>query len=107
MILEILAVLFTFFALSRVILRARDNKLDIAEFLFWTTLWVGFLIVVFLPDITSKVARIIGIGRGIDLIVYTSVALLFYLQFRLYVKLEEREQEITKLTREISFLKKK
>ncbi len=106
-IIQIFALIFGLFALSRATLRIRDKKLSIGEFLFWNVIWLGLLVVVFFPDLTTQVAQHIGIGRGIDVIVYSSIGLLFYLIFRIYVKMEEIEQEITKIVREIAFMKKK
>lgn len=106
-IIQILALIFSLFALSRAFLRTRDKKLSLGELLFWVIVWFMMLLVVFFPDTTTFVANIVGIGRGIDVIIYTSIAILFYMVFRLYVKIEEREQEITLLVREIAYMKKK
>lgn len=105
--LQGLALVFSLFALSRVILRTRDSKLTLKEFVFWTFIWVSLLSVVFFPEYTTILAKYLGIGRGIDVIVYLSVAILYYMLFRLYIKFEEREQEMTKVIREIALLKKK
>ncbi|MBW2969191.1 DUF2304 domain-containing protein, partial [Candidatus Woesearchaeota archaeon] len=37
-----------------------------------------------------------------DFVVYLSIILLFYMIFRIYVRFESFEQDITKLTREIT-----
>jgi len=55
----------------------------------------------------KKFAEIIGLRRGVDVVIYSSIGILFYMLFRLYIKFEEREQEITKVVREIALLKKK
>lgn len=106
-VIEVIGILFSAFALSRVVLRAKDKKLTISEFFFWTLIWVGLLGVVFFPGLIVRIANIFGIARGTDLIVYGSVAILFYLIFRLYIKLEEVEQNITKIVREQALSKKK
>jgi small membrane protein len=99
-LIQIMAVGFVTFAMSRAILRAKDKKISTIELFFWLAIWGGLIIVVFFPGITSVIADIVGIGRGIDVIVYTSIGLLFYLIFRLYVKLEEVEREITLVIRD-------
>ena len=50
----------------------------------------------------TPLSSILGIARGADLIVYVSVVLLFYLIFRLYVKMEKIEQDVTKVVRKIA-----
>ena len=106
-VLQIVALIFSLFALSRVILRTKDSKLSHKEFVFWTSIWLSLLGVVFFPDYSTKFAEIIGLRRGVDVVIYSSIGILFYMLFRLYIKFEEREQEITKVVREIALLKKK
>lgn len=102
MIFKIIIVLFVLFAWSRVFLRFRDRKISSWEFAFWSFLWIVALVVLFIPAITQPVANFLQIGRGIDVVVYLSIILLFYLVFRIYVKMEGVEQEITKVVREVS-----
>ncbi len=54
------------------------------------------------PGLTSYMARRLGIGRGTDVVLYLSIALLFYLIFRLSISLEETRREITDLVRKIA-----
>jgi hypothetical protein len=106
-IVQIIAFIFVTFAASRAVLRAKDKKITIIELFFWLGIWGGLIVVVFFPGLTSYIAELVGIGRGIDVIIYTSIGLLFYMIFRLYVKLEDSEKEITRLVREIALMKKK
>jgi len=106
-LLQIIGFVFVLFTASRVILRARDKKLKFRETIFWLSVWFVLIFVIFFPELTSNLAKILGIGRGIDVIIYSSIGLLFYLIFRLYVKLEEAEQEITKVVREVALSEKR
>ena len=106
-LIQIIAVIFGTFAVSRALLRAKDKKISLGELLFWLTIWSGLVFVVFFPSITGLVADVVGIGRGIDVIIYASIGLLFYLIFRLYVKLEETQQDLTKIVRELAIMNKK
>ena len=105
MILQAIVVLFVLFAWSRVLLRFRDRKISRWEFAFWSMIWAAVIVVLFIPRITEPIARLLQIGRGIDVVVYLSIVLLFYLIFRIYVKMEETEQQITKIVREVSLKK--
>ena len=105
MILHIIIVAFVLFAWSRALLRFKDRKISGYELGFWSLLWIAILIVLFIPNITQPIARLLSIGRGIDVVVYLSIVVLFYLIFRVYVKLEGVEQEITKVVRETSLKK--
>lgn len=101
------AVAFCLFALSRVFLRMRKSEIRKGEFAFWSALWILIIIIAVIPQTTNFLAKIIGIGRGADLALVSAVILLFYLNFRLYVKISNTEQEITKLVRQIALTRKK
>lgn len=103
--MQIIVVLFVLFAWSRAILRFKDRKISGYELGFWSLLWIAVLAVLFMPNITQPIARMLNIGRGIDVAVYLSIVVLFYLIFRVYVKLEGVEQEITKVVRQNSLKK--
>lgn len=100
--LQIFLIVFILFALSRVILRLKDGSLKLGEFLFWFGLFVFALVGVIEPDFTTYVAKFIGIGRGADVVIYASIALLFYMIFRTNIMLENLKHEITQLVRLIA-----
>lgn len=95
-------VVFIIFAASRAILRFKGGSLHFGALLFWIIVWASATIVVFSPEQTTELAKIMGIGRGVDVIVYISIALLFYLIFRLHVYLEDIRSQISGLIREMS-----
>ena len=105
--IQIIAVLFALFAFTRVFLRLREKKLSLLEFLFWTFIWVGLVLVALLPGLFTSIANALGIQTGTGFITYLGLILLFYLLFRVYVKIDTLEQEITVLTREASLHKAK
>lgn len=99
LVIQIILVPFLVFAITRVILRFREGQLSIIEFLFWTFLFVAATVGIIFPDSTTKIAKLVGIGRGADLVVYASIVALFYLVFRIYIAIENVRSEITELTR--------
>ena len=50
----------------------------------------------------TRIAEFFGVGRGVDIIVYISLALLFYLVFRIYVMIEDLRHQMTDIIREIA-----
>jgi small membrane protein len=89
-------------ALGLVILRYRQNKISTRGFLLWLVLWVGVTAVIMFPNSTIVVARLLGIGRGTDLVLYTSIILILYFLFRVYVHLEQVDKEITQIVRALA-----
>jgi len=104
---QILMTIFVLFAASRVVLRFKEGKISLVAMVAWVFLWIAVEIVIWIPEATTSIARILGIGRGADLIIYGSVVVLFYLVFRIYVKLEDIERQITTLVRKIALEKQK
>lgn len=101
-IIQIIFSFFILFAISRVFLQFRGGALSLVGFFFWVGLFSIALIAIVSPQLTSEIAKFIGIGRGVDVALYASVVLLFYLVFRIYVFLEDIKHDITDLVKELS-----
>jgi len=104
-IAQILMTIFVVFAVSRVVLRFRERKLSFIAANSWLLLWIAVETIIWKPDVTTSVAKVLGIGRGADLLIYGSLLILFYSVFRIYVKLEDIERQITTLVRKIALNK--
>lgn len=102
MLIQVIIVAFSAFASVRLILKYRKNSLKTGEFVFWLLLWAAAALVAILPETTSFLARALGVGRGVDLVIYISIIALFYAVFRIFVRLEKMEQDITRVIREIA-----
>jgi small membrane protein len=93
---------FVLFALVKVVYAYKRRGIRTVEFLFWCVVWLGTALVVTFPDATSLIAHQLGIGRGVDLIIYMTLVLSFYLIFRIHLTLDRLEQEITEIVRTIA-----
>ncbi|MFA5188469.1 MAG: DUF2304 family protein [Patescibacteria group bacterium] len=102
MIIQIFLILFIIYVVIKVALRYRDKIISLQEFVLWTIFWflVGFVVI--LPDTTSMVANIVGVGRGVDLVTYISILILFYLVFRILVRMDKIDKDVTKIVRKIA-----
>jgi hypothetical protein len=89
-----------------VIYRAKKGDITKGEFVFWSVIWLAVIIIALIPSFATPMAEFLGIGRAVDVMIYLSILVLFYLVFRMYVKLEKTEQEITQLVRKIALKKK-
>ena len=99
---HILVYIFLLFAWSRAGLRYKDRQISVWEFIFWSLLWVSIAVVSALPGLTDVLAAHLGIARGSDVVVYLSIMLMFYLLFRLYVKIGTTERRFSELVRSIA-----
>lgn len=99
---QIFLILFLLFALSRVFLRFRGGSVSITGFIFWVTVFILAITAVVFPNLTSKIAKATGIGRGVDTVVYASIVLLFYLVFRIHIFLEDLKNDITAIVKKLA-----
>ena len=106
-LIQLVASVFALFALSRVLLRTYKREITQSECFFWSTIWLAIIILALLPHASTFLANLTGLQRGADALLFGGILLLFYLTFRLYVKIEQNQQAITKLVREIALNKKK
>ncbi|OGY89718.1 MAG: hypothetical protein A2927_00150 [Candidatus Komeilibacteria bacterium RIFCSPLOWO2_01_FULL_45_10] len=100
--LQIIVSLFVMLIVFRLKKKFKDNSLKTSEFIAWLVLWLMVLVVFWLPQTTSYLALLFGIGRGVDLAVYLATLVIFYLVFRLYLKIDKQQKEITKIIRHLA-----
>ena len=101
-LIKILLTLFVVFAWSRALLRFRDKAINFKELGFWSLVWIAIIAMVYWPGKATLLANLLGVGRGFDAMVFIAIVALLYAVYRLYVKSNELEQEMTRLIREIS-----
>lgn len=99
---NIILLLFAFFAWTRVFLRFRSGDTSIKWFVFWSIIWFGLVLIIFLPGKADFFTRVLGVSRAPDAMLTLAVVLLLYTVYRLYVKIDSLEGEITGLTRHIT-----
>ncbi len=87
-------------AVMSVIRRGREGVLGKSGLLFWLLFWFAALIAVLYPGSTQFLAAYLGIGRGADLVFYSAIIALFYLMFRLHIKIEGIQRDVTKIVRQ-------
>jgi hypothetical protein len=69
---------------------------------FWTVVWGGSAGVVVWPVSTVRVARLLGIGRGADLLLYCSVLAMLVGFFYVYIRFRRMDRQLTLLVRELA-----
>ena len=100
--IQLFLLIFILFAITRVILRLREKILSPQAAFFWLLIWIAAAAIILLPGTATKIAQIFGVGRGVDVILYISLALLFYLVFRGFVMIEDLRHELTTVIRLIA-----
>ncbi|MFA4871781.1 MAG: DUF2304 domain-containing protein [Patescibacteria group bacterium] len=102
LIIQIILIVAIILIISRLIFKLRGKEINLGIFFTWLVIWLAAMVVIWWPDITSFLAIKVGVTRGVDLVVYVSVILVFYLLFRLLLRIEKIESDITKIVREVA-----
>ena len=79
--------------------RLRKKTFDRLIILFF--IFVGILLVL-MPDWTTAIANLLGVGRGADLIMYLGLLMLSFFCLLLYARIRELEASLTQLVRSIA-----
>jgi len=90
----------------RLFLKLKKNEIGLLNFSIWLILWLGALAVSFFPDLSSILARFLGIGRVADLIIYCSLILILYFIFSFEVRARRIDQKIDQFVRYLSIAEK-
>jgi hypothetical protein len=76
--------------------RLRNYLIDII--LLFTFVVTAFVLII-MPDITNRFAKLLHVGRGADLIFYISTMLFWFIVLKLYTRQRKLEQTLTEIIR--------
>lgn len=102
MTIQILITSLAVVALFGVARRFKLGAMTRGVFLVWILVWAAAGILVWVPQLTNRLAVILGVGRGADAVFYISIVVLFYLVFRVHGKIENLEQQLNELVKKIA-----
>jgi len=100
--IKVIIIVFILFVLWRTFARYKRGDITSQELALWTVFWLLVGVVTLVPKKTDVVAQWLGVERGADLLVYLSIIVLFFIVFRIIVKLEKIDRDITKVVRKIA-----
>ena len=76
--------------------RLRNSLFDIILLML---LIIAALVFIIFPDITNQLAKSLGVGRGADLVFYTSIVIFWFVILKLYARIRKLEQMVTRVVR--------
>jgi hypothetical protein len=65
-------------------------------------IWLLAGVAILNPDLTTRIAKLLGIGRGADLLIYLLALAFLFLVFYLYQRFQRIESALTELARHIA-----
>ncbi len=60
--IQVIAIIIAVILLVKVILRLKNKKMSINEFLFWSAIWVMLILLSIFPQISYSIANLFGFG---------------------------------------------
>jgi len=99
---QIVLIIPTVLVMLFIALLYRQKRISALSFFLWFPLWGAVAVVILFPNITLLPSALLGIGRGVDLVIYLTLFLLLYLVFRLIVRLERMDKDITTIVRSLA-----
>lgn len=70
--------------------------------LVFAVIWIVAAGIVLRPDVSTSIARAVGIGRGVDFITYTLLTVFLWAHYQHYLRYKRLENHVTTLVRELA-----
>lgn len=99
---QVVIIIMAILSIAFVYNRLRYKKSTPATFILFCIIWIFILILTFIPDISTSIAMLFGMGRGLDFLVIVAFIICFYSIFKLYIRIEDNEQQLDKLVRKLA-----
>jgi len=80
-----------------IVIRLKKKLLDLVLLLALVAAAVVFIL---WPDITTRLAEKLGVGRGADLVFYVSILIFWFVVLKLYARIRQLEKSFTQIIRE-------
>lgn len=97
---QLIIISIVLFVIYRTLLSFKAKKVTRSFFYVWTFLWLIVLFFAVEQDLLIRFANYLGVGRGVDLVIYSSIIVAYYLLYRIFIKLSEIDRKITNIVRE-------
>jgi small membrane protein len=105
---QIIALVIIIFFIARLFWQKKKDQIALAELIFWLGFWLlAGVAIVFIKNIDRLLIDFGFSSSGISALFYLAVILLFYLVFKLRLRLERIERDLTRIIKEIAFINKK
>ncbi len=103
MLQQAIALIIILIFVFRLFVLKKQAKVSANEFIFWLAFWIiAAAGVIFVKDLDRLAAALGFSASGIQIILYAAVAVLFYMNFRLRLKIEKMDKDLTKIVRELA-----
>ena len=75
-------------------------KKKLLDLILLMVLIAAAVVFILWPDITTRLAQKLGVGRGADLVFYVSILIFWFVVLKLYARIRHLEKSFTRIIRE-------
>lgn len=105
---QILAIIIIFFFLLRLVFQKKKKQISANEFILWFIFWIFSGTAIILLKKIDLLAAYLGFSSsGINILLYIGFLIILYMLFKMQIKIEKQDRNITKIIREIALKDKK
>lgn len=105
MTIQILITIVSAIIIAKALGKLRKREVHVQTLMAWIFFWIAVIALVWRPNLTDYLAHFLQVTRGADAIFYLSLIGIFYLLFRIFIRLERMDQDTTTIVREMALLK--
>ncbi len=103
MLQQLIALVVVAFFLVRLFILKKNGKLPGGEFVLWLVFWsLAAISVLALKWLDQMFAALGFSASAINILVYAAVIILFYLNFRMRLKMEKIDRALTAISRKVA-----
>jgi hypothetical protein len=102
LVARVFAIVLALVAISKSYVDFRGRRESPQMFLLWTLIWISIVFVGMFPDLVAILVSAGGGSVGIGTFLGMVIVFLFFLVYRMYVRVEVLEQKLTVVVRELA-----
>ncbi len=100
---QVIALILIIIFVWRLVGQKNKKQIGQNEFVLWLSFWLlGALAIIFIKQIDSLVEQLGFSGTGINFLLYIAIIILFYLIFKLRLKIAKLDKQLTEIVRKIT-----
>ena len=105
--IQIAGILFGLLLMYYSFLNYKRKEFSINEFIFWSLLWLVFIIVAIFPSVLDPLSKTLNFARTFDLLVISGFLFLMLTVFYTYIITRHNQRKLEAVVREMAIRKKK
>jgi small membrane protein len=100
---QLIALILIIIFIWRLFKQKNQKEISQNEFSLWLIFWlIGALAIIFIKEIDKVLEQLGFSGAGINFLLYIAIIILFYLIFKLRLKIAKLDKQLTEIVRKIT-----